>query len=55
MIRCHGPCEQGRKPCPTPDACELREEDGSNELFYIFVIAVTFVSIMALLAFVVSR
>ncbi len=20
---CHGPCEQGRLPCPTPEACEL--------------------------------
>lgn len=19
--RCGGPCEQGRKPCPTPEAC----------------------------------
>ena len=55
MIQCHGPCEQGRKPCPTPDACELREEDEGNEFFYICVIAVTFVSIMALLAFAVSR
>lgn len=19
---CHGPCQQGRLPCPTPEACE---------------------------------
>ena len=22
---CHGPCEQGRNPCPSPDACECAE------------------------------
>ena len=22
---CTGPCGQGRKPCPTPDACRLPE------------------------------
>ena len=20
---CDGPCDQGRKPCPTPEACEM--------------------------------
>jgi hypothetical protein len=25
--RCHGPCDQGRLPCPTPDACELHLQD----------------------------
>jgi hypothetical protein len=23
---CSGPCERGRKPCPTPGACECAEE-----------------------------
>lgn len=23
---CHGPCQQGRLPCPTPEACEVEEE-----------------------------
>lgn len=22
---CHGPCHQGRVPCPTPEACERPE------------------------------
>ena len=27
MIRvCHGPCWQGRLPCPAPEACEVEEE-----------------------------
>jgi hypothetical protein len=24
---CHGPCHQGRAPCPTPDACERPGDD----------------------------
>lgn len=24
---CHGPCEQGRKPCPTAEACECSEDE----------------------------
>lgn len=26
-IQCSGPCDQGRIPCPTPEACEVREPD----------------------------
>ena len=30
---CHGPCDQGRKPCQTPDACELIEQaEDADEL-----------------------
>lgn len=25
---CHGPCQQGRFPCQTPQACQLEEESG---------------------------
>lgn len=28
---CHGPCDQGRKPCPCPIACEM-EAPNSDEL-----------------------
>lgn len=28
--RCAGPCQQGRLPCPTPDACELSEQEASR-------------------------
>ena len=24
---CTGPCDQGRKPCPTPDACRITDEE----------------------------
>jgi len=26
-MSCAGPCEQGRKPCPTPTACRLCDEE----------------------------
>ena len=25
-----GPCQQGRKPCPTPDACQMPERPSSR-------------------------
>lgn len=24
---CNGPCQQGRVPCPTPEACEVEVEE----------------------------
>jgi len=27
MTKCSGPCDQGRKPCPTPEACGLHDDD----------------------------
>lgn len=26
---CNGPCQQGRLPCPTPEACEVDVEEPS--------------------------
>ena len=28
---CHGPCEQGRKLCPSPEACQCSEPDNRAE------------------------
>lgn len=28
--RCHGPCQQGRVACPTPEACERPVADEST-------------------------
>lgn len=30
-MTCHGPCDQGRNPCPCPVACEM-EAPNSDEL-----------------------
>ena len=27
---CDGPCEQGRRECPTPWACEVEEPDNTS-------------------------
>lgn len=24
---CNGPCQQGRMPCPTPEACEVEADE----------------------------
>lgn len=37
---CHGPCEQGRKPCPTPDACELQEVEDEELVLATVIVAV---------------
>ena len=29
-IHCSGPCNQGRKPCPAPAACERVDVDGAE-------------------------
>lgn len=35
---CHGPCEQGRKPCPCPMACEEpSKDDGVDSLGLLMV------------------
>ena len=31
---CNGPCEQGRKECPTPWACEREEKPYSDPRWY---------------------
>jgi heme/copper-type cytochrome/quinol oxidase subunit 2 len=28
--QCNGPCDQGRKNCPTPEACELAAADAAE-------------------------
>jgi hypothetical protein len=29
---CKGPCDQGRLPCPTPDHCEVDDDDGPPQM-----------------------
>jgi hypothetical protein len=31
-MSCTGPCNQGRQPCPTPEACGTPTYDGGMEL-----------------------
>jgi hypothetical protein len=55
MQCCQGPCEQGRKACPTPQACEIDDDDDiigttvRNALLVLFALVVLFASFVALL------
>jgi hypothetical protein len=37
-MSCTGPCEQGRKTCPTPEACQRPDHDGGMELLGMLMI-----------------
>lgn len=41
MKTCHGPCDQGRLPCPAPDACEqdLDSQDCGKRLVDVAIAA----------------
>lgn len=50
-MHCHGPCEQGRKPCPAPAACERvdTESDGLNALgAAVVVVVILFAAVLLL-------
>ena len=50
MRCCNGPCQQGRKPCPAPDACELQEVEEEHLVFATVIVAVaTLVILLAVL------
>ena len=49
---CHGPCQQGRVPCPTPAACERPDNDESTwrllgQAFLAVVLAAAVVVLLA--------
>ena len=57
--RCNGPCDQGRKNCPTPEACELAATDAAEsdglEAFGMLVVAIVVVLVIGLLAALIWR
>jgi hypothetical protein len=55
LTGCTGPCEQGRRACPSPQACERgqRDDDDGFDLFRGLLVAVAFTAVclaVALLA-----
>lgn len=46
--RCHGPCDQGRKPCPCPVACEMEAPD---ELSILGIFVKFIVGVLAMIGF----
>jgi hypothetical protein len=49
---CSGPCDQGRKPCPTPQACEI--ETTEERLFRLMGVAVMTVGVIVVLVLVLA-
>jgi hypothetical protein len=47
---CHGPCQQGRQLCPTPEACERpgRDQDSADRALALMVVAATVVAVIVL-------
>ena len=54
VLRCHGPCEQGRKPCPVPAACEAGVDDAPESLGRLVVLGLGIVCLVGAIAFVVG-
>lgn len=51
-IVCHGPCKQGKVPCPTPEACERPEN--SKPRIPSFILAIMLVLTIFLVLWVLS-
>jgi hypothetical protein len=48
---CNGPCDQGRKSCPTPEACELAADaDDGLEAAGLLLVAIVVVLVISLVA-----
>ena len=52
-VGCHGPCQQGRKECPHPQAC-YRPEDGSKPQVSSLLIAIMLVLVIFIALWVLS-
>ena len=56
MTHCNGPCDQGRKPCPCPEACgvpRVPDEDAPQQDIFRVVLQDLVVSIAVLAVFAV--
>ena len=54
-MNCHGPCYQGRKPCPCPHACfvEAEEPPEPNTLRVVLIDALIACVIVGMIAVIV--
>lgn len=42
-MSCSGPCQQGKKPCPVPQSCQLKQQDApppSSDLLVVLAIVI---------------
>lgn len=49
-FECHGPCKQGRLPCPTPEACERPDPDDYGHIVTDVLVAMACVMAAAIIA-----
>lgn len=47
-MECHGPCQQGRLPCPTPHACERPDDSKQTPSLVIAIMLVLAIFIVLL-------
>ena len=55
MKSCDGPCEQGRRKCPRPWACEVQEPPEYNPLKVVFIDAAIATIVIVSIAVIVWR
>ena len=55
MKHCHGPGNQGREACPTPEACELRDGDDQQlEAVGLFALAVAAIVVLVVVGLLIA-
>ena len=51
---CSGPCQQGRRACPTPDACRRPDDSGLPGPAMALAIAIGLIAIIAALSLAIG-
>ena len=53
--RCSGPCQQGRRACPTPDACRRPDDSGLPGPAMALAIAIGLIAVIATVSLVLGQ
>jgi len=51
---CSGPCDQGRRACPTSDACRRPDDSGLPGLAFTLTIAIGLIAVIATVSLVLG-
>lgn len=54
-MSCNGPCDQGRKPCPTPAACQVFDERDLPDPATYTVLVVSLIACILFLCYFLSH
>lgn len=52
---CSGPCQQGRRTCPTPEACQRPDDSGLPGLAIALAIAIGLIAVIAAVSLVLGQ